>query len=127
MNSAEEAGGTAHGISARYAMENDGLEVVKNILRATAEWVEDNAGMFLGHVKMSLDAGGNGSMTLNLTDLDTGVEEHGSMNLPANVQMKFMAAVLDVDHDELAAFMEKLLEVNGININRGNRNIIELR
>ncbi|MCL1904696.1 MAG: hypothetical protein FWG19_01050 [Methanomassiliicoccaceae archaeon] len=125
MSDAEDSGGTAHGLNA-YA-ESMNPSVISSLDRAmiaTAEWIERTAGCFLGHVKVAVSAG-NRTMTLNLTDLGTGVEHHGSLDDGVRAEIRFMAAVLDVDHDELAEVMKKALVSNGLKIQ--NRNIIEVR
>jgi len=125
MSDPEESGGTAHGLNA-YA-ESMSSSVVTSLDRAmieTAEWIRRTAGCFLGHVKMAVSAGDR-TMTLNLTDLGTGVEHHGSLDDGVRAEIRFMSAVLDVDHDELAEVMKKALISNGLKIQ--NRNIIDLR
>jgi hypothetical protein len=64
---------------------------------------------------------------LNLTDLRTGVEQHGSPIMGERADIRFMAAVLDVNRNELAEKMNDSLKANGIKIKEKNANIIELR
>lgn len=116
-DSAEMAGGTAHGLS--MTIVNMGireLEALEDILMDTGRWTGSAAGMFLGHIKMAIDAGGRGAMTLNLTDLGTGVERHGSISFPADAEVRFMAAVLDVDRQSLEERMESSVKGKGFTV-----------
>jgi len=126
VNSAEEAGGTAFGISGSVtAMDAAVLERLAEILMEIGEWVRTSSGTFLGHVKMAISSE-EGAMTLNLTDLKRGVDYHGAMPLPANVNIRLMAAVLDVGHDELAVTAEKALKKVDFKADKKGK-IIELR
>jgi hypothetical protein len=126
MNSAEEAGGTAFGISGSVsAMDTAVLEQLVEILMEIGKWVERTSGTFLGHVKMAISSE-NGDMTINLTDLKRGADHHGAIVLPADVNIRLMAAVLDVDHDELAVTAEKALEKVNFKADKKGK-IIELR
>ena len=126
MNSAEEAGGTAFGISGSItAMDAAVLEELGNILMEIGEWVRTSSGIFLGHVKMAISSA-CGDMTLNLTDLKRGADFHGAIALPADVNIRLMAAVLDVSHDELAVTAEKALRKVNFKADKKGK-IIELR
>ncbi|MCL2143541.1 MAG: hypothetical protein FWH44_04715 [Methanomassiliicoccaceae archaeon] len=120
-------GGTAHGLNA-YADTTDADTVpsLDRAMIATAEWITSSAGTFLGHVKMAVSAGSR-TMTLNLTDLGTGVEHHGSLEDGVRADIRFMAAVLDVDHGELAEVMKEALASNGFKVKDKNINLVELR
>jgi len=117
-------GGTAHGLNA-YAdiVDKDTARSLDRAMTEVAEWITSSAGTFLGHVKMAV-ASGPITVTLNLTDLGTGVEHHGSLVDGARADIRFMAAVLDVDRDELAERMKEALISNGFKIK--NKNLIEL-
>jgi hypothetical protein len=126
MNSAEEAGGTAFGISGSVlSMDATVLGQLADILMEIGEWVRTSSGTFLGHVKMAISSE-NGDMTLNLTDLKRGVDHHGAITLPADVNVRLMAAVLDVSHDELAVTAEKALKKVDFKADKKGK-IIELR
>jgi len=121
-----DSGGTAHGLGAYAdAVGKDTLPALDRTMMAVAEWIRDTAGTFLGHVKMAVTTKER-TMTLNLTDLGTGVEHHGSLIDGERLDIRFMAAVLDVDHDELAEKMRKELISNGFKIKK-SMNIVELR
>ena len=124
MSDNTESGGTAHGLNAFHpAMSASVLRDLDSVMTEVAEWIKDTAGCFLGHVKMAVTEG-NRTMTLNLTDLGTGVEHHGSLADDVRVEIRFMAAVVDVDHGELAERMRNALTSKGFKLK--NRNIIEL-
>jgi hypothetical protein len=95
------------------------------VMTDVAEWVGSSAGVFLGHVKMAVLTAKN-TVTLNLTDLETGTERHGSLpdGLPAEI--RFMAAVVDVDPDKLSERMRKALASEGFTIKERKR-IVDLR
>ena len=124
MNSAEEAGGTAYGVTGTIVLKGpDDLKRLGSVLEDIGEWVRSQAGMFLGHVKSSLDQG-DGKMTLNLTDLKIGTEYHGIIQFPATAVMKFMAAVLDMDHKRLEETV--LTKLRAIGFKPENDKIIKL-
>jgi hypothetical protein len=122
-----DSGGTAHGLNA-YADVTDGTTIpaLDRTMITVAEWIASSAGTFLGHVKMAVTTGPR-TMTLNLTDLGTGVEHHGALVNGERTEIRFMAAVLDVDHDELAERMKETLISNGFKIRSKGMNIVELR
>ena len=122
----EKGGGTACGMNA-YADRSDAstLQALDRVMTEVAEWIESEAGVFLGHVKMAVIAGPR-TVTLNLTSLEMGVDHHGSLPGGVPVEIKFMAAVLDVDHDELSERMKNALRSEGFRI-KENRKVIELR
>ena len=119
------SGGTAHGLNA-YAdiADKNTVPSLGKAMIEVAEWIDATAGTFLGHVKMAVTTGSR-TITLNLTDLGTGVEQHGSPIYGERVDIRFMAAVLDVDRDELGKKMNESLVKNGFKIK--NKNIVELR
>ncbi|MDR0198269.1 MAG: hypothetical protein LBI08_00810 [Methanomassiliicoccaceae archaeon] len=120
-----DSGGTAHGLTAYAdAADDNTLPALDRTMISVAEWIAATAGTFLGHVKMAVTTGPR-TMTLNLTDLDTGVEHHGSLISGERVSIRFMAAVLDVDRSELAEVMNERLISNGFKI-KNKSMIIEL-
>lgn len=128
-NSAELAGGAAHGVFFEIQRADSGdIERLADVMLRTGIWVNEISGSFLGHVKMSADSNAKGAMTLNLTDLDTGVERHGSISFPSDMDVRFMAAVLDVDAKELANAMEKHLSEQGYKVSKSHSgNIIDIK
>ena len=120
------SGGTASGLNA-YIMETSPatIDSLYEVMTAVAIWVRASAGTFLGHVKMSVSTGEFGSATLNLTDLGEGVRFRGSMVFPLQADIKFMAAVLDVDTDELSGVMEEELTTRGFTV-RKNRQMVTI-
>lgn len=129
-DSAEMAGGTAYGVNVSYRnADEDVIETLSNLMLLTGEVAQTRTGMMLGHIKMAIDAGTNGGMTLNLTDMDTGVERHGSIAYPADLEIRFMAALLDVKHDELEDLMDSTLSSNGFTVlkKKHDPHIIELK
>jgi len=113
-DSAEMAGGTAHGLRFMIrGMNASDLEELKDAMLAVGKWVRDASGSFLGHVKMAVDCRTDGAMTLNLTDLDTGTECRGTITFPSDADVRFMAAVLDVGRDGLSNAMENALSERG--------------
>lgn len=118
-NSAEMAGGTAYGLNASIDITDASvIDLLDSAMLEVGKWINDTAGMFLGHVKMAITTGEFGSMTLNLTNLDVGVEHHGSMVFPLPAKIRFMAAVLDVDQKELSKRMETSLKSRGFDVER---------
>ncbi|MCL2712310.1 MAG: hypothetical protein FWD37_03430 [Methanomassiliicoccaceae archaeon] len=124
MGDPETSGGTAHGLNA-YAgsMNIDTLNSLDMVMTEVAQWIENSSGCFLGHVKMAVTTS-SGTMTLNLTDLRTGVEHHNVITNGEYAEIRFMAAVVDVDHNELAKKMRSSLLSNNIKLK--DKKIIEL-
>jgi hypothetical protein len=78
------------------------------------------SGSLLGHIKAAVyDSEGKG-MTFNLTDLDNGVEQHGTLPPKERVDFSFMSAVLDVDSHALEHVMVDALEASGIDYHLEN-------
>ncbi len=59
-----------------------------------------------------------------MTDMGTGVERHGTISFPADLEVRFMAAVLDVNGKELAKVMEGYLSDNGYTVMKKNKGSI---
>jgi hypothetical protein len=118
-------GGTAHGLNAYAEITDRGTaDALGRAMTEVAEWIIGSAGFFLGHVKMAVVTGDR-TTTLNLTGLDIGVEHHGVLTEGSRADIRFMAAVVDVDRDELAEKMKNALISNGFKLK--NKNIVELR
>jgi len=123
---AGDSGGTAHGLNA-YAdsADDDTVKALSKAMITVAEWIRSEAGTFLGHVKMAVTTGSR-TTTLNLTDLRTGVEQHGTLVKGERVNIRFMAAVLDVDRKELEKVMNKAVKANGFKIIEKNANMVKI-
>ncbi|MCL2143786.1 MAG: hypothetical protein FWH44_05990 [Methanomassiliicoccaceae archaeon] len=125
MADAEGSGGTAYGLNATADNADEEMIIsLGRVMTAVAEWIGASAGCFLGHVKMAVSTG-NDTVTLSLTSMDVGVERHGKMtaNVPADI--KFMAAVVDVDGKQLAEKMRDAMLANGFKVK--NKKMVELR
>jgi len=125
-DSTETEDGTACGMNA-YADkgEKSTISSLSRVMTNVAEWIEGSSGAFLGHVKMAVITGPN-TMTLSLTNLKKGVDRRGSWSDGTPVEIKFMAAVVDIDHDELSEKMRAALISEGFRI-KDKRKIVELR
>jgi len=124
-NSIIDSGGTGHGLSAFHpSLSVSVLNALASAMTEVGEWIKGSAGCFLGHVKSAVTAGEK-TMTLNLTDLGTGVERHGALTEGVHADIRFMAAVVDVDKGELADKMRSAMISRGFRLK--DRNIIELR
>jgi hypothetical protein len=116
QTSAEKAGGTAAGIKGKvYGFNADTQCCLKQAMLEIGNWVNGKAGTLLGHIKMSVTVNGFG-MTMNLTDLDEGVLCQGELDPCPEADFNFMAAVLDVDHEELEHMMIHALEDCGADV-----------
>ncbi|MFA6710121.1 MAG: hypothetical protein WCR24_04880 [Candidatus Methanomethylophilaceae archaeon] len=116
QTSAEMAGGIAVGITGHvHGFNADAEARLDNMMMDVAEWIEKNAGMFLGHIKMSVAREDKG-LTLNLVDIGTGVEHHNCLAPCVLADFNFMAAVLDVDQEELEHFILHAMEDSGVDL-----------
>ena len=114
--SAEMAGGVAAGFTGHIHGFNADCEArLDAMMIAVGRWVESEAGMLLGHIKMNVTVDGKG-VTLNLTDLSRGVEHHDRLRPAVKADFNFMAAVLDVDRHELEHAMLHAMEDSGVDI-----------
>ena len=114
QTSAEMAGGIAAGFTGHIHGFNADVEArLDGMMLSVGRWIEKEAGTLLGHVKMSITKEGKG-VTLNLIDLITGVEHHNSLAPCASADFNFMAAVLDVDLEELEHFILHAMEDSGV-------------
>lgn len=114
MNSIEEAHGAAAGFSGHiHGFNADAEARLDRMMVRVAKWAEGEAGMFLGHVKMAVTYEGKG-ITLNLTDLNEGVQHHNVLTPKQKVDFSFMAAITDVDEHELEHAMLHAIEDSGV-------------
>lgn len=96
--SIEIAGGVSIGFTGHIHCLD--LERMDSMMMEIGEWIEEEAGTLMGHIKMSLKTEEEG-ITLNLTDLSTGVEYHGDLRNSKSANFNFMVAALDVDKSKL--------------------------
>lgn len=114
QTSAELAGGIAVGFTGHIHGFNADVEArLDSMMVVVAKWIEKEAGVFLGHIKMSVTKGDKG-LTLNLIDLSTGVEHHNSLAPCVSADFNFMAAVLDTDSEELEHLILHTMEDSGV-------------
>lgn len=112
--SIEEANGSAAGFSGHiHGFNADAEARLVDMMMKIGRWVDEESGMFLGHIKMAILYEGKG-ITLNLTDLDEGVLRHGDLMPKQKVDFDFMAAVTDVDEGELEHVMLHAIEDSGV-------------
>ncbi len=111
----DEANGCAEGLQGTITGWNADAEarMVKAMI-TVGKWVEKEAGCLLGHIKTAVvDENGDG-ITLNLTDLENGVEHHGVLDPMEKVRFSFMSAVVDVDAHELRHRMFHAIDDTGL-------------
>ncbi len=114
MNSKEEANGAAAGFTGHIHNFNADAEArLADMMMNVGKWAEKESGVFLGHIKMAVTYEGKG-ITLNLTDLNEGVQHHNSLLPKQKVDFNFMAAVTDVDEHELEHMMLHAIEDSGV-------------
>lgn len=114
-NSMEDAGGVAVGITGSFpAFDKRGEDRLAEVLLETGRFVKARAGYLLGHIKASVTDESGGGVTLNLTNLDNGVERHGGLASAGGARFNFMCAVLDVDQDDLLEKMTDGIERSGL-------------
>jgi ABC-type uncharacterized transport system, permease component len=119
--SMEEAGGVAVGLKGHIHGYNADAEArLAKALLKTGKWVEKESGSLLGHIKAAVYKDDGTGVTLNLTDVESGVEHHGVLEPCEKINFSFMAAVLDVDSHELEHMMMDLLEESGLNYHLDN-------
>lgn len=113
--SMEEAGGVAVGLTGTFENFNSDAEArLANVLIQVGKFVQGESGCLLGHIKAAVfDENGRG-ITLNLIDMDNGVEHHGTLPPMDNARFDFMCAVLDVDEHELLHIMMDAIDQSGI-------------
>lgn len=119
--SMEEAGGVAVGLIGHIHGFNADVEArLDKVMILTGKWVVEQSGCLLGHIKIAIYHDDGSGITLNLTDMDTGVEHHGSAEPCEKINFNFMSAVLDVDSHELEHVMMDALEDSGIDCHLEN-------
>lgn len=113
--SLEVAGGCAEGLQGTITGWNADAEArMSKALMTIGQWVTKESGCLLGHIKAAIvDENGNG-ITLNLTDIENGVECHGELEPMEKVRFAFMCAVLDVDEHELRHRMFHAIDDTGL-------------
>ena len=113
--SIEEAGGCAVGLTGSINGWNADAEArfCKALLRV-GEWVEHESGSLLGHIKAAVTLEDGSGITLNLTDLENGIEHHGTLEPQEKVKFTFMCAVLDVDEHDLKHMMFHAIDDTGL-------------
>lgn len=113
--SIEEAGGCAVGLTGKINCFNADAEArFAKALLSIGEWVQKESGCLLGHIKAAITLDDGSGITLNLTDLENGVEHHGTMEPQERVNFTFMCAVLDVDEHELRHRMYHAVDDSGL-------------
>ena len=112
--SAEQAGGVSAGFTGHiHGFNADAEARLDAMMMQVGKWVESEAGYLMGHIKMSVTVDGKG-ITLNLTDLKTGVQHHDRLKPSKEADFNFMAAVTDVDEGELEHIMLHAMEDSGV-------------
>ena len=113
-NSEELAGGVGVGFTGHiHGFNADAEARLDEMMMQVGRWVEKEAGYLMGHIKMSVTVDGKG-ITLNLTDLSTGVEHHNSLKPSRQADFNFMAAVTDVKEGDLEHAMMHAMEDSGV-------------
>lgn len=114
-NSIKEAGGCAAGFTGRFFNFNADAEArLADALMTVGKYVQGESGCLLGHIKAAVYVGDGKGITLNLIDMDNGVEHHGSLPRCDEVSFNFMCAVLDVDEYDLTHKMLHAIDDSGI-------------
>ena len=113
--SIEEAGGCAVGLKGTINGFNADAEArFSKALIQVGDWVQKETGFLLGHIKAAITLDDGTGITLNLTDLENGVEKHGQLDPQEKVNFSFMCAVLDVDEHELKHRMYHAIDDTGL-------------
>lgn len=113
--SLEQAGGCAVGLSGTITGFNADAEArFAKALMQVGQWVTEESGCLLGHIKAAIVKDDGSGITLNLTDIENGVEHHGTMEPQEKVNFTFMCAVLDVDEHELKHRMYHAIDDTGL-------------
>ncbi len=110
-NSIEEAGGAAVGFTGSITGFNaDAQARMADALLKIGKWVGGESGVLLGHIKCAIYRDDGSGVTLNLIDMENGVEIHGTLEPSEKVSFTLMCAVLDVDPADLDHTMHHVLE-----------------
>lgn len=113
--SIEQAGGCAVGLTGTITCWNADAEArFAKALERVGKWVEHEAGCMLGHIKAAVTLDDGSGMTLNLINMENGVEHHGSLEPSEKVNFTFMCAVLDVDEHDLRHMMFHAVDDTGL-------------
>lgn len=113
--SLKEANGNAVGITGiMHCFNADTKARFSEAMMNVGKQIESESGSFLGHIKAAVFVDGGTGMTFNLTNIENGVELHGSLDPQDNVRFNFMCAVLDVDKDEIKHMMFHAIDDSGI-------------
>lgn len=114
-NSMKEAGGCAAGFTGRIFNFNADAEAkLADALLEVGKYVQGESGCLLGHIKAAVVTEDGSGITLNLIDMDNGVEHHGTMPRMDEVRFNFMCAVLDVDQYDLTHRMLHAIDDSGL-------------
>lgn len=110
-NSMEEAGGIGVGFTGYITgFNSDAQARMVNALNEIGKWVDEKSGMFLGHIKCAIFLEDGTGVTLNLTNLENGIDIHGTLEPTEKVGFNILCAVLDVDKAELEHAVHHILE-----------------
>jgi len=116
-SSIEEVGGTIVGVSGKiYGFNADVTARLEKAIIRTGEYVTEEAGVLLGHIKAAAYQEDGRGVTLSMTSLESGVNRIGTLDPREEVDFAFMAAVLDVDKHELEHAIAHILEDTGIDM-----------
>lgn len=116
-SSIEEAGGAAVGFRGHITGFNaDAQARMTDALYEIGKWVGGESGVLLGHIKCAIYLEDGSGVTLNLIDMDNGVEVHGTLDPTEKVSFSLMCAVLDVDAAALDHMMHHVLEDTNLDI-----------
>ncbi|MBI0583338.1 MAG: hypothetical protein ISF22_03820 [Methanomassiliicoccus sp.] len=84
--------------------------LVEGLLMAVGKRVTEEKGMLLGHVKAFVTAP-DGTLKVNLIDMDLGTDTLNRLSSPVEKgELKFMAALVGLDDEEVEDIMEDCLE-----------------
>lgn len=114
-SSLDEAGGVAAGFTGTIENWNADSEArMADTLMAVGRYVQGESGCLLGHIKAAVYLEDGSGLTLNLIDMDNGVEHHGTLEPQEKVKFSFMCAVLDVDEHDLKHTMFHAIDDTGL-------------
>ncbi len=114
-SSMDEAGGVAAGFIGTIENWNADAEArMADVLMTIGRYVQGESGCLLGHIKAAVYLEDGKGITLNLIDMDNGVEHHGTLGRSDLVKFNFMCAVLDVDEHELTHEMIHAIDDSGL-------------
>jgi len=113
-DSKELAGAGSHGTELHLEKARIPADVFKAALdRAIIAWAKDmeSKGALIGHVKLIAEVGG-GYYKLSVVDTELGVERNDglSIGVVTGGKIKLMAAVLNLEDEDVEASLDKVLE-----------------